>query len=384
MRVLTVSPLPPKRDGIATYTAELSRAFREAGHTVGHVTTSPDQQPAGRVAVLPAVPVRVGAVADAIGAWRPDVVHVQHAVATYGPQLLALVALLWRLGRSGVPVVITHHEVTRDTDRLGPVGRWYYGFVSRAATRLHVHTDGAAERLRACLRATDRDIVVRPHPIFVPDDLESPAVEADLRGRVGDADAWIGLLIGFVQIEKGHLETVEALGTLLARRPELTDRVRVVFAGDVRRRPPGMRRFERADHEYAHRVRRRVAELDLERNVTWTGHVPDEEFTSWFRIADLVLLPYRASEESGIAGHAVAARTPVLSTEVGGLAVLFGGTPLALPGTDPSGLAAALEAAIDDPQRRRREAAEVYDGLLERRGAGAIVDAVTGTKGVAR
>ncbi len=380
MKVVLVSPLPPKRDGVATYTADLAAAYRADGHEVCFVADAPGSTMPDVVAVLPRTPAGVRAVARRVADLRPDLVHVQHAIATYGPQLAALLAFVALLRRRDLTVVVTHHEVTRDTDRLRLPGRVYYGLVSRIAGRVHVHTPAAAERLARC-GVSPGSVVVHPHPVFVPEVSDDPDVADRLRDRFASDRAHLAVLIGYIQVEKGHLETVEAYADLLARRPDLRGEVRLVIAGEVRSRPAGFTQFERADREYASCVRALVARHGLDDVVRWAGHVPAEEFDAWFRAADLVLLPYRAAEESGIAGHAVVADCPVLAAPVGGLSVLFGGTALALPGTDPTTFSASLEHAIDEPETLRREAQQVHAGLRERRGARGLVGAVTAMTG---
>lgn len=369
MRVLSVAPLPPLRDGIATYTAALAGAYRQAGHHTGFVATDPGATAAGDlVAVLTANPVTALRAARAARAWRPDRVHVQHAIATYGPALPALLLFLWLLRRDRAEVLITHHEVTRDTDRLGLPGRWYYRLVTALAGAVHVHTHAARDRLRQC--APGADVVVHPHPVFLPED----AAPRPQRQLTPDVTA---LLIGYIQTEKGHLEAVRALAAALTARPDLRGRLRLVIAGEVRRRPPGLRHFEKADRDYEQQVHDEIRRLGLDDDVSWTGHVPEHEFAGWFSRADVVLLPYRTSEESGIAGHAIAAGTPVLATRTGGLGVLFGGTRWALPGTGPEEFGHALTGIADDPAQARTRAEADYAAILRRRSPDSLIQALT-------
>ncbi|MDO9377315.1 MAG: glycosyltransferase [Nocardioidaceae bacterium] len=351
MRIVLVSPLPPARDGIADYSARLAAAYSAAGHEVAAVTAEP-QPDAAWAPVLGSLtwsPLGLLGLVRAVRRWRPDAVQVQHGIATYGPRLLPLWALVVACRLVGVRLVLTHHEVTRDVDRLGLPARMYYRFVSALATVVHVHTDKARDTLVDVLDVPAERVLVMPHPVY-----DSPAAEvpaAELRLRHGLADRTVLLLFGFVHVEKGLRELVEGLAVLVERDPAVADRVRLVVAGDVRPRPAAFGRFEQADHDYLDAVRTRVADHGLGPVVEFTGHVPDGEVTGWFEAADVAVLPYTHSEQSGVANLAIAAGTPVLASSTGGLGELFARDLPTFAGLEPEqvadGLARFLDAAPD-------------------------------------
>jgi glycosyltransferase involved in cell wall biosynthesis len=75
----------------------------------------------------------------------------------------------------------------------------------------------------------------------------------------------------------------------------------------------------------------------------------------YFSAADLVVLPYRATFQSGVALAAYAYELPVLATSVGGLPELVdeGKTGFLVPPDDVPALARALVVAAADPERLR-------------------------------
>jgi len=74
-----------------------------------------------------------------------------------------------------------------------------------------------------------------------------------------------------------------------------------------------------------------------------TRFVSDLELAAVFRRADLVVLPYRESEQSGVLATAIAFGKPILATEVGGFPELGEALHLVPPGD-----AAALQAGLND------------------------------------
>ncbi len=83
--------------------------------------------------------------------------------------------------------------------------------------------------------------------------------------------------------------------------------------------------------------------------------VTDEEIPAFFRRADLVVLPYREIDQSGVLFTALAFGSPLLLTEVGGFpeVAATGAAELVPPG-DPAALHSALTRLLADPAARAR------------------------------
>nr|WP_231127347.1 glycosyltransferase [Motilibacter aurantiacus] len=366
--MVLVAPLPPAPDGIADYAARLGRAYAEEGVEVAALT--PTARPGRDVPVLGQVgwsPRRWLAAYRSARSWRPDAVHVQHSVATYGPGLLPLWLLTAALRRHGADVVVTHHEVTRDLARLGRPGRAYYRLVARATDRTHVHTAAAAATAHGQVGIPADRVLVHPHPVYP---LPAGSVSGrELRERHALGSSRVLLLFGYVHVEKGLRELVEGLAVLRDRDPAAVSGLRLVVAGDVRPRPPAFGRFEQADRDYLDAVRARVDELGLGAAVRFVGRVPDPEVAGWFAAADLVVLPYTATEQSGVAGLALAAGRPVLATSVGGLGEVFSGVLPTFASLAPAdvadGVIDGLQAASGSGWQERY--AEIVDAASPRR-----------------
>ena len=130
-------------------------------------------------------------------------------------------------------------------------------------------------------------------------------------------------------------------------------------------------------------LRRRAADLGIADRVRLVPRfVADAEIPAYFRRADLVALPYRDTEQSGVLDTALAFGSPLVLSSVGGfteVAERAGAARLVPPG-DPVALGAALtELLADEPARagaladaaraRRRRAVLVGPGGRADRGA---------------
>jgi glycosyltransferase involved in cell wall biosynthesis len=97
--------------------------------------------------------------------------------------------------------------------------------------------------------------------------------------------------------------------------------------------------------------------------------IPDTELRGYFERADLVVLPYRDAEASGVLATALAFAKPLLVSDAGGFAELAaGGAVRAFPAGDERALHAALAELLADPAERAALAARAGSTARERYG----------------
>jgi glycosyltransferase involved in cell wall biosynthesis len=332
MRVLFVSPFPPARDGIGTYTQALMGALEAHGHEAQVVV--PRRQEGHALGHLGGQELD-----DAVRAWSPDLIHVQFAVAAFGTQTRALLSWLRHVrATSQVPVIATMHEVTRDTATLRAPGRALYRRLAARCDQVIVHTQSAKTAL-AGISPTPATVI--RHPEAKPPRAVSSA--ADLWAHFGLGDCEVLLAFGFVHVDKGLDDLVRALRIIHADdgAPSL-ERVRLVIAGIVRPRHGPFRVFELRDRLHLTRVLRMARRAGLTDTIVQTGYVPEADVAGWFQAASAVVLPYKRTEQSGVASLANAFGVPVLSSTAGGLGELYAASRWTFPPRSPERLAAAL------------------------------------------
>lgn len=83
--------------------------------------------------------------------------------------------------------------------------------------------------------------------------------------------------------------------------------------------------------------------------------IPDPEIPAYFRRADIVALPYREIEQSGVLYTAMAFGKPIVASAVGGFAEVS--APRLVPSGDASALAHVLAELLADPSEREALAA---------------------------
>jgi glycosyltransferase involved in cell wall biosynthesis len=396
VKVIMVTPYAG-RDGIATYSRNLlidplTRQGTDCALIVSGIGPGDAKPPDGRRTppVLGEVSWSPAALARAVWRaqqWVPDVVHLQFAVASYGGRTLPLLFLLEGLRLvGGTPVVITFHEVTRDVERLGRLGRMLYRHLGRRASVSIVHTRAAADLLANLLDGGRGRVELVDHPVrelqlgtraedAAPIEPAGPDADA-LRARHALGDRRVLLAFGFIHVHKGLDVTVKALARLRATEPDALRRVVLVVAGDVRRREGIFRLFELADRVHLRRARFDILWYGLRNHVRFTGFVPSSDVQGWFETADVVVLPYVKTEQSGVANLAIAYGRPVIASNVGGLAELFQDTGVMCRPGNADDLARAIARMTRDEGLHKSGAG--YRDLLSRAHPDRVAGQVSG------
>jgi D-inositol-3-phosphate glycosyltransferase len=103
-------------------------------------------------------------------------------------------------------------------------------------------------------------------------------------------------------------------------------------------------------HEVAH-LERLVHELDLRDRVVFVAPRPHHILSSYYRAADVVVVPSRSESFGLVALEAAACGIPVVASAVGGLlnVVHDGVTGLLVEGRDPARFGRAIREVLDDP-----------------------------------
>ena len=350
MHLAVVGPAPPYRGGIAHFTEMTMQALAARGHRVAGVSFR-RQYPAllfpGRSQMEPdADAANPASAADPAGAeagpprlldplsplawWRtarhlqrlgPDAVVFQYWMPFFAPAF-GVVARALRRG-AGVPSLAVVHNALPHERHLGDAA--LSRFFLRACAGHVVLSDAVAADL-ATLCAPGTPVRRIEHPVYARFGAAPPRAEA--RAALGlPPDAPVVLFFGFVRAYKGLDVLLEALPRVAEAVPD----VHLVVAGEAYDDPA--------------RYRALLARHGLGARVTWhERYIASDAVPRYFAAADVVAQPYVRATQSGVAQVAVHFETPMVLTDVGGLAevVPHEEAGLVVPPRDPQALAAAL------------------------------------------
>lgn len=270
----------------------------------------------------------------AVARCRPrPLVHIQFfALALRSP--FDLVWLGW-LRRLSVRVVYTvHNLLPHDWEQDAAVIAHYRRLYHRV-DHLIVHSEYQQQGLRDRFGVAPERITVIPHgPLFHRLRLPSRG-EAQARLGLNGPGPYL-LHFGHMRPYKGTELLLAALPAVLARHPQAV----VLLAGP-------------ATVERRRALEACVAEYGLEGHVhTDFGYLPTAALADHFALADLVVMPYRHIDQSGVLLSALGLGLPVIASDSGGVSETIRAQDLGYltPVGDVEALAATILAVLADGQ----------------------------------
>src|SRR5690606_17391177 len=246
-------------------------------------------------------------------------------IACYKAQLES-----WR--NRGLRIVWTIHNIMPHRVKWADAEVSLRRLTAQAADLIHVMNQDT-EKLVAPYFNVDHDKVVEvPHPSY-GEWYANIVPRAQARQDLSlDPDVFVFLCFGSIQPYKGITPLLDAYDQLLARKP--SRRTVLVIAGQV------------DDEEYFSEVRARTREREDIR--VFPGNVRDQRVQLFFNACDVVVAPYLATLNSGVALLGATFRRAVVGPAIGGIAEIFAeDASLLYTDSAGNGLVDALHRALD-------------------------------------
>ena len=351
LRVALVGNYPPRKCGIATFTADVERALADLPGVETFVVAMDDGSGlsyAGPVRhVLPqhdrAAYARLGAKL----ANEADVILLQHEYGIFGGN--AGDYLLDLLSAADLPLIATLHTILQEPDADQ---RRVLSSISRRAERLVSMSDKGRQMLRELYNVPAERIAVIPHG--VPD--RPYRTPSDMRAELGWEERPTLLTFGLLSPNKGLELMLDALPPLVRRAPDL----RYIILGVTH---PHLVLHEGGEH-YRAGLQKRAARLGIADHVDFVGRFMElGDLCDWLQAADIYVTPYRdeAQITSGTLAYAHAMGKPIVSTPYWHAAELLANRPGQLvPFGDPQALTRAVGRFLDQPAAREAAAQTAY------------------------
>jgi len=288
MRLAIVTPFPPAITGIGQYGYHVSHLLQRSG-VFSQVTVLTGHNGLSYIGTSPAIEIRQGwqpdgwqtgsAIPENLLRTQPDLVWFNLGVSVFGRNPLANLSgflSILQVKRSGIPTVVTLHELAELTDlrALRAPGGLLASYGARLLTFIATRGDVTCLTTRQyadwlTTRHTDGQFIHIPLGAYEKPD---PLPEVDFPEL---------LLFTTLAPFKGVELLVQAFQELKKSLPDL----RLTIAGAEHTRFP----------DYMEKVRRAYRHVD---GVRWLGQVSEAKVRGLFRRAQLVILPYLASTGS--------------------------------------------------------------------------------------
>lgn len=182
------------------------------------------------------------------------------------------------------------------------------------------------------------------------DRLEVPAAAGDpaeFRRRFAEPNEKIVLFVGRLVREKGVEVLLEAAPRVLARRPEAV--------------------FVMVGNGWTEPLRQQTVRLGVRDRVRFSGFIPDSELNLLYRVADVAVYPSLYEPFGIVALEAMATRTPVVTSDVGGFreTITHGETGLHTWANNPESLAWGIVEVLEHPAAAGERAEKAFKVVVE-------------------
>ncbi len=362
-----------KTGGMNVYVRDFSRELGCHGVQVDVFTRSQDDcQPmikhdlgnGGRVIHIPAgpeKPIPVAEIGNYLEEFTDGVLHfaraegLEYDLIHSHYWLSGLVAEQLRNAWVDTPIVHMFHTLGHmknliadsDSERAPQARLDGEARVVQIADRIIAATPAEEQQLLALYQADPRKIAVIPPGV----DLARfrPIAKTVARERVGIPCGNRNILFaGRIEPLKGIDTLLQAMSILQNEHPEaVTDTCVAIIGGDPW--------ADTLDAEMA-RLQELRAQLGIHNLVTFLGAKDQDILPNYYAAAEMVVMPSHYESFGMVALEAMAMGTPVIASEVGGLAhlVQHGVNGFHVPSRDPEALAAAMLALLTDDELRQK------------------------------
>ena len=351
MRIAIIGTYPPRRCGIATFTADTEAALRHHGAVVVVVPVGPaETMPPGSCSIERDDRATYRRAAEWINGQGFDAVLVEHEFGIFGGEAGEFVLDL--AGALTVPCVVTLHTVLRRFDQA----QWaVIRQLSQHAASVTVFTSTARRLVLEQHLAPARSLQVVPHG--VPVELYRNHDRVAARAHIGcPPDGPVLSTFGLLSRGKGIETVIRAVARLVDHHPDLT----YVVAG---RTHPEVERAE--GQAYRQELQELAEALGVGDRVSFMDHfLGVEEIATLLAATDVFCTAYRSSDQivSGALSFALASGCPTVSTPyLYAQDMLADGAGLIVPFDDADAFATAAERLLPGSSQHAEAVAAAHD-----------------------
>ncbi len=228
--------------------------------------------------------------------FTPDVVHVQHEYGLFGKHYgVSVVPLLIQFRMLGIPIVTTLHTVYQEIDAPHQI---LLESIVLNSDRVIVHEEYQRKTLEQTLPQGLRSKIA-----VIPHGAREVEILTGARKKLGlPEDKKIILIIGYIRPSKNFELVIDIFPKIRERYPDAV----LVMAGKIRGQ-------EYVD--YRNFLYQKIASSPAKDNIIIIrGQLPQDVFDQLLCAADVVVLPYKLSSQSGILAHCLSFGRPIVAS----------------------------------------------------------------------
>lgn len=316
MKIAIIGPAYPYRGGISMFSERLAKALQDAGHEVvvytftlqypsflfpgkSQYSDGPAPKDLNIIRCINAInPLTWWKTGKKIRKTSPDLVLVKFWLPLMGPAFGTILRSIRKYKPSKIISIV--HNIIPHESRFGD--RPFTQYFTKAVDGFVALSDIVIKDLDQFKNTQHKTL--SPHPLY--DNFGSPIPKEEALKKLDlNPDQKVILFFGLIRPYKGLDLLIDAFAD---KRLEVLN-LKLIIAGEYYTdKQPYLDQIEK------YNLSDRIVMIDQ--------FVPDSEVTQYFSAADLVVQPYRSATQSGVSQVAYHFNTPMVVTNVGGLAEL--------------------------------------------------------------
>lgn len=345
MKIAIIGNFPPRRCGIAEFTADFASSIYKAGADVLNIAMN-DREEGYEYGSEVDLQIRsthreayalCGEVIEKNGCTA---LSLQHEYGIFGGKDGEWILDLAE--NTSVPIFTTLHTVLQDPS---PNQYRILNELAQRSTKLVTMAEKGRQLLQDVYGVNPKKIEVIPHPI--PSNTESGRAEFRMKNNLGDEP--VLATFGLLSPNKGIEDMIRAMAVIR----ESHSTAKYVVAG---RTHPHIQLNQ--GEEYRERLVTLISELGLENNIVWIDRfVSKAELLAMLTAIEIYVTPYHNMHQitSGTLSYAFGLGNAVVSTPYWHAQELLGqGRGVLVPPADPQSLAKAITRLLDNPDQIRK------------------------------
>jgi glycosyltransferase involved in cell wall biosynthesis len=227
--------------------------------------------------------------------FGPDIVHIQHEFGLFGPHKgINVLPLIYMFKLSRIPVVTTLHTVY---ENFAYDSRIIIEAVVRASDAIIVHEDYQKESIFKNIARFD-NIFVIPHGVRKVNFIR------DAKHKIGVQGRKIILLLGYFRPSKNYEQIIRIMPQIKKQVPDAL----LIVAGNNRMKECS---------EYMDKIVEMIKSSAAADSIKYIkGEFSKDTLDTIICSADVAVLPYKISGQSGVMAHCLAFGIPLVTSEI--------------------------------------------------------------------
>lgn len=300
MKICMVSSFPPERNGIANYASNIINSMKNQNRKIDFLLLSPEKGDLPKKSKFGNIkvhriwgkenPLYFSKLIEEVSNYKPDVVHIQHAYAMFGKHFgLPLLPFLIYCKFKKIPTIVTLHtvwvlsELEKEYVKEGKLKTKLAKFmfylitklIEKLSSKIIILNPVSIGKLKKEYGLKEENLIFIHLGLERKKNIEQKIAKEklSLKGK------FVLTCFGIPYRTKGYEYVIMAMPKILKRSPNAL----LLIVGD---------NTDPTIQSYVEKLKRLISDLNLSKNVVFTGFVEEKKLPLYLSATDIGILPH--------------------------------------------------------------------------------------------